>query len=322
MNGKTERISPHARGGEDRAHALKVATALGALYFIWGSTYLAIRFAIDTLPPFLMAGTRFLVAGAILYSWARLRGAPRPGWSLWKTAGLSGVFMLTAGNGGVVWAEQFVPSGLVALLVATVPLWIVLLDWLVWRTGFPGAGVWFGVLWGFGGVALLVTGAEIGQAGPKDLLGGLLVLGGALGWATGSLMARYGARPRSASLGNGMQMLGGGLGLMMLSALGGEAALVDPGAVSLLSVLALTYLIVIGSLVAFSSYIWLMQNTAPAMASTYAYVNPVVALLLGWALASEPLTPRTGAAAFVILTGVMIITTRRTRGGPGSRSRG
>lgn len=295
---------------------LKIGLALVGIYFIWGSTYLGIRIAIETLPPFLMAGVRFLIAGGILLLWARARGADRPTASLWKTSAISGILMLLGGNGAVVWAEQFVPSGLVALLVATVPLWIVIQDWASGRGGAPGMGVTLGILWGFAGVTLLVTGSEIGMAGPQDLLGGLLVLVGAGCWAAGSLVARYGARPASSALGNGMQMVAGGGALLLLGLLRGEAAAFDPTGVSIASVLAFLYLVVFGSLVGFSSYIWLLRNTTPAVASTYAYVNPAVALFLGWALAGEPLSARTGLAAFVILSGVVIITTQRTLGSP------
>ena len=314
---RTEGGSPP--GGDEAGRRFRVALALGGLYFIWGSTYLAIRFAIETFPPLLMAALRFLVAGSVLYGWARWRGASRPSGTLWRTAALSGGLMLLGGNGSVVWAEQYVPSGLVALLIATVPLWIVIQDWLWGRGGAPGAGVLFGILWGFGGVALLVTGSEIGRAGPRDFIGGLLVLGRAMAWAAGSLVARYGHRPSSAALGNGMQMLAGGCGLLVAGVLRGELPTLDFTAVSLTSALAILYLIVFGSLVAFSSYIWLLRNTTPAVASTYAYVNPVVALALGWALAGEPLSFRTAFAAFIILTAVMIITTRKTKGGPPGR---
>jgi drug/metabolite transporter (DMT)-like permease len=317
-----EGLDGGVRWDPERIRRWKVSVALAGLYFIWGSTYLAIRFAIESLPPFLMAGVRFLIAGGILYGWARARGAGKPGGGLWRTAAISGALMLACGNGAVVWAEQFVPSGMVSLLVATVPLWIVLQDWGWGRGGAPGAGVMFGIFWGLVGVGLLVTGSEIGRAGPQDLLGGLLVLGGTCTWAAGSLVARYGARPQSASLGNGMQMLVGGSILLLAGILRGEVASVSPGMISWGSVLALAYLIVFGSLVAFSSYIWLLGNTTPAVASTYAYVNPVVALLLGWALAEEPLSARTILAAFVILSAVMIITTRRSKGGPPARARG
>jgi drug/metabolite transporter (DMT)-like permease len=228
--------------------------------------------------------------------------------------------MFLCGNGAVVWAEQFVPSGLVALLVATVPFWIVLQDWASGRGAPPGIGLSIGIVWGFAGVALLVTGSEIGLAGPQDLFGGLLVLGGAACWSVGSLVARYGARPANAAQGNGMQMVAGGAALLVVAAIRGEPTAFDPGGMSLPSVLAFFYLVIFGSLVGFSSYIWLLRNTTPAQASTYAYVNPAVALFLGWAFAGEPLSARTGLAAFVILSAVVIITTQRTRGGPARRT--
>jgi drug/metabolite transporter (DMT)-like permease len=261
-----------------------------------------------------MAGVRFVVAGGILMAWARGRGASPPGAGLWKTATVAGILMFLGGNGSVVWAEQFVSSGLVALLVATTPLWIVLQDRISGRGGVPGPGVVVGILLGFSGVAILVSGSEIGRAGPEYLTGGILVLLGAGSWAAGSLVARYGAHPPSAAMGNGMQMVSGGLSLLLLGIVVGEVASFDPGMVSASSVLALVYLTVFGSLLAFSSYIWLLRNTTPAVASTYAYVNPIVALLLGWALASEPLSLRTGLAAFVILASVVMITVRPARG--------
>jgi drug/metabolite transporter (DMT)-like permease len=305
---------PSEGPGSPGSRRLKVGLALASLYLIWGSTYLAIRIAIDTLPPFLMAGVRFLMAGGILVGWARSRGADRPGAGLWKTATVSGILMFLVGNGSVVWAEQFVPSGLVALIVATVPLWIVLQDWGFGRGGPPGPGVMFGILLGFSGVAILVSGSEIGRSGPEQLLGGVFVLIGAGCWAAGSLVARYGAHPPSAAMGNGMQMVAGGVSLLVLGLVTGEAASFDPSSFSLHSLAALLYLTVFGSLLGFSSYIWLLRNTTPAVASTYAYVNPVVALFLGWALAGEPLSVRTGLAAFVILSSVVLITARPVRG--------
>ncbi|MCJ7629345.1 MAG: EamA family transporter, partial [Longimicrobiales bacterium] len=170
------------------------------------------------------------------------------------------------------------------------------------------------------GVTLLVSGTEIGMAGPQNLLGGLIVLVGAGCWSAGSLIARYGLRPASSALGNGMQMVAGGGALLVVGLLRGEPAAFDPAGVSLASAHAFSYLVVFGSLVGFSSYIWLLRNTTPAVASTYAYVNPGVALLLGWALANEPISPRTGIAAFVILSAVVIITTQRTRGSPPLRA--
>jgi drug/metabolite transporter (DMT)-like permease len=297
-----------------------MALALGGIYFIWGSTYLGIRIAIETLPPFLMAGTRFLIAGTGLLLFSRARGADWPTAAHWRTGAISGLLMFLCGNGAVTWAEQYVPSGMVALLVATVPLWIVLLDWISGRGAPPGLGLAFGVLWGFAGVALLVTGSEIALAGPRDLMGGLLVLGGAACWSVGSLVARYGSWPASAAAGNGIQMLAGGGALVLLGWICREPTNFDPSAVSAASVFAVLYLVVFGSVIGFSSYIWLLRNTTPAVASTYAYANPAVALFLGWAMAAEPLSGRTGLAAFVILSAVVIITTQRTRGSPLWRS--
>jgi drug/metabolite transporter (DMT)-like permease len=264
-----------------------------------------------------MAGVRFSIPGVGLFVWAAVRGAPMPGARIWYTCGISGLLMFMGGNGTVVWAEQFVPSGMVALLVATVPLWIVLQDWGSGRGPAPGLRLSFGIAWGFLGVTLLVTGSEIALAGPQDLMGGLLVLGGAACWSAGSLVSRYGARPRSAAQGNGIQMLAGGISLTLWGLMRGEAGNLDAGAISTASALALLYLIVFGSLIGFSAYIWLFRNTTPAVAATYAYVNPGVALLLGWALAGEPLSARTGLAAFVILSAVVVITTTRTPAKPG-----
>jgi drug/metabolite transporter (DMT)-like permease len=293
-----------------------IVLALGAIYLIWGSTYLAIRIAIETLPPFLMAGVRFLLVGGILFIWARLRGNGTASKGVWFACSLSGLLMFLGGNGTVVWAEQFVPSGLVALLVATVPLWIVLQDWASGRGPAPGPGLLIGILFGFGGVALLVSGSEIAVPGRGPFLGGVVVLFGAACWSMGSLVSRYGPKPPSAPLGIGIQNLAGGGALLLLALFRGEVAALDPGKVSAASILAFFYLVVFGSIVGFSTYIWLLRNTTPAVASTYAYVNPIVALVLGWALAGEPFSPRTGVAAFVILSSVVIITTQRTGGIP------
>ncbi|MFC1660136.1 EamA family transporter [Gemmatimonadota bacterium] len=307
---------PDATSFERTGWTPRIVLALAGLYFIWGSTYLAIRIAIDTLPPLLMGAVRFLLAGGILFAWAGSRGAPVGTLRQWRTSAISGILMLAGGNGAVVWAEQFVPSGLVSLLVATVPLWILLLDWLFGSGGRPGGGILFGIIWGFLGVALLFSGAEIGQGTAQDLLGGLLVLGGAVAWATGSLVVRYGSRPRSPGMGTAIQMLAGGTVLLFVAAARGEPAMVDLGSVSAASVGAFLYLVVLGSLVGFSSYVWLLRRTSPAVASTYAYANPVVALFLGWAFAGEPLGSRTFLAAFVILTSVVIITARRVSRAP------
>jgi drug/metabolite transporter (DMT)-like permease len=288
-----------------RASALKVAIALAAVYVIWGSTYLAIRFAIETLPPFLMAAARFLVAGGLLYGWARFKGAPRPSLAHWRSAALIGMFLLLGGNGGVVWAEQRVDSGLAALLVSTEPLWIVLLVWLRPGGQRPGLRVISGLLLGFAGLLLLVKPSPTGGIDP---VGAAVIVLAALSWAWGSLYSQRARLPESPLVTTGMQMLCGGVLLSLASLAAGEPAGFDPAAVSLRSVLALGYLVVFGALVGFTAYVWLLRAAPPVLVSTYAYVNPVVAVFLGWILANEPLTTGTLVAAAVILSGVALIT--------------
>lgn len=285
----------------------RLVAAFAAVYLIWGSTYLAIRFAIETLPPLSMAGARFAVAGALLFLWARARGTPLPDRRQVRDSAVVGALLLLGGNGAVVWAEQWVASGLVALLVATVPLWMVLLDWWWAGSSRPSAGVWFGVAWGLAGVALLVSGDSVGGGGGMALAGGLVVLAGSLSWAAGSIYARTARLPVAPRLATALQMLWGGAFLLAAGGLAGEWTAWHPADTSLRSLLALVYLVVFGSLVAFAAYVWLLQVSTPARVATYAYVNPVVALVLGWALAGEPLTARTLVAAAVILSAVVLL---------------
>jgi drug/metabolite transporter (DMT)-like permease len=297
-----------------RPSALRLAAGLGAVYLVWGSTYLAIRFAIESLPPFLMAGARFVVAGAILYAWSRATGAPRPSLRHWRSTALVGACLLLGGNGGVVWAEQRVESGLAALLITVVPLWMVLIDWLRPGGRRPGWRVAAGLLLGFAGVALLVRPGATG--GRIDPLGAAVLLGAAFSWAWGSLASKRLPLPASPLLTTGMEMLAGGGMLLLAALLAGEPAAFDPAAVTGRSLLALGYLVVFGSFVGFTAYVWLLRVAPPALVGTYAYVNPVVAVLLGWAFAGEPLTGRTLLAAAVIVTGVAVITTARCEPAP------
>jgi len=292
------------------ASAMKVALALAAVYVIWGSTYLAIRFAIETLPPFLMAGVRFLTAGALLYLWARWRGAPRPSLVHWRSALLVGGFLLLGGNGGVVWAEQRVDSGLAALLISTEPLWIVLLVWLLPGGRRPSLPVAGGLLLGFIGVGLLVRPSAESTIDP---LGAAAVVLSALSWAWGSLYGQRAKLPEAPLLSTSIQMIGGGALLLLFSAVTGDMARFEPSEVSLRSALAVVYLMLFGSLVAFTAYSWLMRVASPVLVSTYAYVNPVVAVVLGWAFAGEPLTAGTLGAAAVILAGVALITSTQAK---------
>lgn len=290
--------------------------AFTALYVIWGSTYLAMRFAIETIPPFLMAGTRFLVAGAILYAAATLHGSPAPSARQWRSAALVGTLLLLGGNGGVVWSEQFVASSVAALMVGAEPLWVVIIDWLRPRGQRPSLPVSLGLIIGFAGVILLVAPWR-GRAGGVDPLSALALLIAVISWAVGSIYSRHADAPASPALATGANMLAGSAGLLLASVLTGELREFDVGAVSARSWLAWIYLIVFGAICGFTAYIWLLKNTSLAAASTYAYVNPVVAVLLGWAIGGEHISLRMIVAAAVIVGAVVMISVK-----PNSRDLG
>lgn len=285
----------------------KLLAAFAAVYLIWGSTYLGIHYAIQTLPPFLMAGVRFLIAGGILYVWARLKGIPRPTGAHWRSAAIIGGCLLLGGNGLVVWAEQYVASGVAALLVATVSFWMVLLEWLRPGGTRPSAGMLGGVGLGFAGLVLLVGPDGLRGEG-IHLLGALALITASFTWAAGSIYAKRAPLPRSPLMVNGIEMLAGGALLFATGLLRGETQGFDLAAVSPASLVALLYLITFGSLIGFSAYVYLLGATTPARASTYAYVNPVVAMLLGWGVAGEPLTPRMLLAMAIIIAAVVVIT--------------
>ena len=298
-------------GGRQRASTAAIWAALGAVYLAWGGTYLGIRVAIETLPPLLMASTRSLIAGALLYLWAVRRGdrrGDRPSRRQWAAAAIIGVALLLGGNGLVTLAEQRVTSGIAALLVATVPLWMVLLARAVLRERVRWLE-WLGVVVGFGGVTLLAW-----PSGPQyaDPLGVGMVVLASLSWAGGSLYARRAPMPARPLVGVAMEMLAGGLALGIVGLLRGELAQVHPERFSLESLLGLGYLIVFGSWVAFSAYVWLLRVTRTSLVATYAYVNPIVAVLAGWLILSEPVGIRTLLAGLVILVGVALIVTARS----------
>jgi drug/metabolite transporter (DMT)-like permease len=304
-----------------RSSLFRLLLAFAAVYVIWGSTYLAIRYAIETLPPFAMAGIRFVIAGSILYVWARLHGAANATVAQWKGAAITGAFLLLGGNGAVVWAEQKVPSGLSALLIATEPLWIVLLDWLRPDGVRPSGRTTIGLVLGFFGMVLLVGPTRIIGGTPIDASGAALLVLGALFWAFGSLYSIRARISASPLMGSSMQMLSGGALLLIAASVTAEWRHFSPASASFRSLASLAYLIVFGSLVGFTSYTWLLRVTSPSQASTYAYVNPLVAVFLGWLLANEPVTLRTLAAAAVIVGAVVIITTARGRPAIQRRSR-
>lgn len=298
-----------------RPSRVGVILAFAAVYLIWGSTYIAIRYAIETLPPFLMASSRFLLAGSILFAWAKLNGNGGS-WSFahWRRAFVIGALLLLCGNGGVTWAEKYIASGLAALLVATEPLWVVVLNWILTRKR-PNAKVLIGVLIGLAGVGLLVSGGVSNGADQTHVsstmsyigIGVVIVAGFA--WAAGSVYANRHPSKTTTSLASGMQMLAGGSLLLITALITGDFKRLNLAAASWVSLGAFAYLVVFGALVAFTAYSWLLKNVTTSSAATYAYVNPVVAVLLGWLLASEPLTLRMIAAAAVIVCSVVLITT-------------
>jgi drug/metabolite transporter (DMT)-like permease len=295
-----------------QSKATWVALAFASIYIIWGSTYLAIRIAIETMPPFLMAGSRFLIAGALLFVWAMARGEPRPSRIHLRPIVIIGGLLLLGGNGGVTWAEQTVPSGTAALLVATVPLWMVLLDWLRPGGTRPGNRVFLALALGFIGIVLLIGPSEIAGGDKSTLVGSVVIILAALSWATGSIYSRSAQLPESPIVSTALEMLAGGALLFLVGTLAGEWGKLDLAQVSSRSLLSLAYLIVFGSIIAFTAYIWLLKVSTPARISTYAYVNPVVAVFLGWAIVDEVLTGQTLIAAAVIVSAVVIITINRS----------
>jgi drug/metabolite transporter (DMT)-like permease len=298
-----------------------------ALYLVWGSTYLGIKYAVETLPPFLMAGCRFLLAGAILYAALRLRGTAAPTRHQWGLAALTGALLLLGGNGLVTWGQQTVPSGRAALIVATTPLWMVILGWLFYKGERPRLRVWLGLAVGFAGAALLIRPSADDRAG--TLTGTLAIMAAPVTWAIGSLESRRNRPTEDALLTSAMQMLAGGAMMLLTGTLLGEWPVALAREVSTRSVLAFLYLTFIGGLVGFTTYAWLLRVASPTAVSTYAYVNPLVAVLLGWLVAGEALGAEVLLAAALVVGAVVLITLPRsprvaateTREGPKRRER-
>lgn len=290
-----------------------LVVAFAAIYLIWGSTYLGIRVAVESMPPFAMAGTRFLLAGGLMLAFLRWRGAPAPTAAQWRINTIIGTFLLLGGNGLVAWAEQFVPSGVTALLIGVQPLFFVLTEW-AWPHGSRPTAVTLGaMLLGFAGVAWLAAPWEAGAHGGLHLGGTFAVLAGCVFWAIGSIYSRHAKHGAEPALASAVQMLGGGAMLTIVALLRGDFARWDLAATTTHSWLAFVYLIVVGSLAGFSAFVWLMKHSTPARVSTYAYVNPIVAVFLGWLILDESVTPRTLVSAVVIIVAVVIITTEKNR---------
>ncbi|MDE3026404.1 MAG: EamA family transporter [Acidobacteriota bacterium] len=283
---------------------MRLAAALGIVYVVWGSTDLGIDVAERALPPLLMLGIRFLIAGALLYAWARRRGevaAERPGLRQWRAAALVGFLLLVVETGAVAFSEKHVPTGMAALIVASVPLFMALIDRAFFGIRLaPLAAV--GILAGLAGVGLLA-----GGGGSLSPVWALVLLGGALAWAAGSAYARVAPLPGGSVLSAAMQMLTAGATLVVISAAKGDLAHVHAAALGLTSIGSIAYLVGFGSILAYTAYGWLLRNAPTPLLSTYAYVNPAVAVLLGWLLAGERLGERELVAGLVVVGSVALI---------------
>jgi drug/metabolite transporter (DMT)-like permease len=287
--------------------------AFATIYLVWGSTYLGIRVAVESMPPFAMASVRFLIAGLFLFAVLKARGAPWPTRAQLRDHAVIGTFLLLGGNGLVVWAEQFIPSGVAALIIGVGPLFIVLTEW-AWPGGTrPTAATLLALLVGLAGVAWLAAPWETPAEGGLHVGGTIAVLAACVFWAIGSIYSRHaksGADPLYAA---SLQMLLGGVSLGVAGLLHGDFAVLDLAAISGRSWAAFVYLVFIGSLLGFSVFVWLMKHSTPARVATFAYVNPVVAVFLGWWLLDEAVTQRTIASSAVIVAAVAMITMQRNK---------
>jgi drug/metabolite transporter (DMT)-like permease len=294
----------------------RIIIAFVALYLVWGSTYLGIRFAIETIPPFLMAGMRFLLAGMIMYSIAWSQGASKSTWANWRTSLIVGACLLLAGNGGVTISEQYIDTGLAALIVAIVPIYILILSWATGMTPKPLPIIWIGLVGGFVGVGVLLGPALrfSSNGGRHPAIGMSILLVSSFIWSAGSLYSRTAKHAASPFLTAAQQMLCGGLLLLLAGIVTGELRRFHPGSVSILSLAAFSYLVIIGAVVGYTAYILLLRHCDPAKVATYAYVNPIVAVLLGAAFAGETLSARVLIAGALIIGSVaIVITTQQLR---------
>lgn len=292
-------------GGQRGASPLGLALGMGIIYVVWGSTYLAIRVAVESIKPFLMASSRFLIAGVILFLWAKLRGAKFPALVHWRMAVISGGLMLVGGNGLVVWAqEQRMPSNVTALLITTTPLWMALFDWLRPGGARPPRAIWLGSIAGLVGMIIMVIWAKDIDGNTIKPLGVAALVAASISWALGSVFTKYSPRPDSVVMSSALQMLTGGAMLMIMSLATGEAATFRFADVTRQSFLGYLYLVIAGSLVALTAYAWLLQVTEPNLIATYAFVNPVIAVILGWLIMGEKLTGPTLVGGAIIVAAV------------------
>lgn len=291
-----------------------VIAAFAAVYIIWGSTYLGIKYAIRTIPPFFLVSMRFLISGSVLFAWCMVKGEKLPPLKTFAIAGFSGVLMLVLGNGAVTWAEQYLPSGLTAIVVATVPLWFVVLDKRQWHYHFTNITIVAGVVIGLAGVVMLfMFKGSVGFKGTRmEYISLLVLLLGTMGWAIGSLISKYKHVEASVTMKVAIQMSTTGIVALLISMLSNERSAFAFDGITAESAMALAYLIIFGSLIGYMSYIWLLTVRPPSLVATYAYVNPVVALFLGWLFVDEKLTLTQAGALGVILLGVILVNLRPT----------
>ena len=296
-----------------------IIAAFAAVYLIWGSTYLGIRYAVESIPPFLMAGTRNFIAGLLLFVFARARGSGSPSRIQWRDAAIAGTLMLTIGNGCVTWAEQMIPSGVTALLVALTPVWMVLFDWLRPKGTRPGALVIAGLVVGFAGVALLARKNGHG-AGPAYGWGVVALMASSIGWSLGSIFNRSANKPASPFLSVAMQMMCGGAVLLGAAVMNGELKTFSFAQVTWLSFGAWLYLMVAGSIIAFTAYVWLLHVSTPARVSTSAYVNPLIAVLLGSTIGHEPISQAVFVAGIMIIASVVLVLRGGAKSAPATKA--
>jgi drug/metabolite transporter (DMT)-like permease len=296
-----------------RSAALRAQIALAflAIYLIWGSTFLATRFAVQTIPPFFVSGTRFFLAGVVLFAVGRIKNREPLGLRNWGAATLMGALFFLICHGGVSWAAQHVPSGISALLMASISMWTALLEWVRGAQSRPSRVVMISLLVGFGGIAVLLLHPEVLAGSKVGPLGAIVVLVGAFSWAAGTVLTRRMPLTTSTVVNSGMQMMTGGGLLLLLGVLSGQAAHFHPSATPMQGILAMVFLTFIGSLVGFTCYVWLLGVVPPTQVATYAYINPIVAVYLGFALAGEELTTRSLIASTIVIASVATIVTAR-----------
>lgn len=291
----------------------KTLTAFAIIYFVWGSTFLAIRIGVREAPPFLFASIRFLIAGLILCAWMLARGESSPNRRQWASAFAIALLLFVGDYGLLFWAEQRVPSGLAAVMMATIPAFMALSEIIFLRTQRLTIRLAFALAIGLAGVAVLVSRSLNLGGTPIDRAGAIALIFASISWSVGSILTRKLPLPPSKVMSSGAQMLAGGILLALTASMLGELHRFNPASVSRGAWLSLLYLIVAGSIIAFTAYVWLIHHESPTKVGTYAYVNPVVAVLLGYFLAGEPLSARTIAGTLLVLVSVVVITTSRAR---------